>query len=1015
MNISFLHLSDIHSDGKESLVNIKLSRISDALREFSSIDEMILICSGDLANTGQQCEYEKFNIFLETLNTKVKKETGVKKVHMLVIPGNHDLKFNGDDRVCADILKYQENNMLDSKFSNELEMMENFKNYAQSQGCFILELIHDTKIFNFNGFSIQVNLLNTAPFSTKKNDNKELHYLPEESINSLIKQDNIDLAITIMHHSPEWFEWKSKKLLETTIRDHTEILFMGHDHDVETINITSQPDDTTILCKGGLYSGNINRKSTFSISTLNTETCNFRQKIFEWNKQHCIFSSDLPEVNKTIIPKTKKIKVKDTFISELLADKQNLAEYSTDYFVFPSIKQRNESTIAEKSKIVSEDDFFRLLNTIPLISVIGKNNAGKTTVLKYLYLKSIKKGYFPLFMGVENYRRNRNVNKIIKDLFEEQYSENSVDFTRYKQLKKSERIIIIDDFDYIEQSSIREALIKNLNTEMGCVIISSKESFNFDLTDAAKKILENETQIVELLISDFFKAKRAELIKKICETDKRLCLSDVEDISKIIDFHVLKKHELFNLSPEFIIQCVKYFMGLDKRERRNEAVFNVIFETNIRNSVIENADIIDVQNFLISLEEIAFYMHFHKTERVTTDEIESIINDYNKKYTLKINAKNFVDVVKNAKILNGCVNSFEYQFCSRNHLAYFVANKINKLINKKGPDVIELSYIIDNICFGINDTILLFLSYLRNNTNFALTLCEKAESLLFNLEEIDFDLSNIQFIKGENKSKVSLPTKLEKSEYKQYVGEMEKERREQDELEVRYKGLYDYDENDIDKLQYKLARALKYTEIIAKSLNSQFSILEADEKIRIVDCLYRFPNKILYAVLKRAEDKYDQIILELKEHFDSLDLERKPNEDELKRVVNDLSIALCLSLYDNLAFCSANSATMSVLDSYNFTNSNYSIMNLLMQENGTSTNEFVNKAYKLAQESDNEFLHHLIKMVVRKHVITHDEINYKQLDKLATPIDINGKSRSLFDKKQLLLITGSISAEYEQE
>ena len=55
--------------------------------------------------------------------------------------------------------------------------------------------------------------------------------------------------------------------------------------------------------------------------------------------------------------------------------------------------------------------------------------------------------------------------------------------------------------------------------------------------------------------------------------------------------------------------------------------------------------------------------------------------------------------------------SFLIEIIYRNYLSYFIAKKINKLIERNGPDIEELHYILNNICFGINDTILLFLSY----------------------------------------------------------------------------------------------------------------------------------------------------------------------------------------------------------------------------------------------------------------------------------------------------------------
>lgn len=1007
MRLLFIHLSDVHSDSSTNLDNLKLKKLPDTIRQFPNVNGVVLICSGDLANKGEKSEYRNFSIFFDKLKNEIMRETMLDNIYSFIVPGNHDLMFTGNDRGSADILNFSPDT-LEDKFADELEMLENFFDFAKTQDCFIESKEYDTKVIKFEDFSLQVNLLNTAPFSTLKNDNKELHYLPDEAIYSLKKHENVNIAITIMHHSPEWFRWDRKNLLNTMINENTDILFDGHDHYLDTMTSTNILDKTTIMLKGGEYSADTSHETTFSISLFDTTTCLFQQKIFKWDKLNLMFVKKDAEVNKLINPKSRNLHINRGFIEELMRDKQDLTNSFADYFVFPSITQKNESTIADKSKIISEDDFLNLIGNIPVISIKGKNNAGKTSIMKYIFNKSHGLGYYPLFMGPDNIKKH-NMEKVIKDLFEEQYSEIPIDYEKYNQLKKTEKIMIIDDFDRISQPKHREALIEYLTQIMGTVIISSKEDFNVDLIETVKKVIDNETQIVELQISDFFKIKRIELINKICSTNDKLKAGDSEDIARIIDFHVLRKDELFSLSPEFIIQCVKYFMNTDKRDRKSETIFNVIFETNIKNSIIKNSDRRDVQEFLICLEEIAFYMHFNKTESVTMVHIATLIEDYNKKFTLKINTANFIDAVQKAKILINGHNTPEFQFCSRNHLAYFVASKINKLINKKGHEVDELKYIIDNICFGINDTILLFLSYLRSNTSFPLTLCDVAENLLADFEELDFDKDNIRFIKGLKTSIINLPNRKEKDDINRRAEENEIRNRKHKSIELKYEGLYNYDEKDNEKLEYKLTRAIKYIEIAAKSLNSQFSILEAQEKIRIVDCLYRLPNMILYAILKPAEDTYEELIEKLMEYVNSLELKAKIEEHDIKKIVNDSTIAMCLSVYDNLAFHCANNVTIPVLDNYDLSNSNYSIMNLLIQENGATTDTFIDKAYKMAKESNDEFLHHLIRLAVRKHVITHDELDFRKLDKLSTPILIQGKRKVLFDKKNLLMISGKMT------
>ena len=44
-----------------------------------------------------------------------------------------------------------------------------------------------------------------------------------------------------------------------------------------------------------------------------------------------------------------------------------------------------------------------------------------------------------------------------------------------------------------------------------------------------------------------------------------------------------------------------------------------------------------------------------------------------------------------------------------------------------------------------------------------------------------------------------------------------------------FRGIFDYDENDVKKTKYRILRALKYAELVARALVDQYGALEADE------------------------------------------------------------------------------------------------------------------------------------------------------------------------------------------
>jgi hypothetical protein len=194
----------------------------------------------------------------------------------MVLPKNRDSNF---------VLEWFDKNKEDEFYEIENVCMENFFEYANSKEHFKTNKAVDSKVINIGTVKLQVNLINTVPFSTLKKDGKELHYLPDKHLFSLVKKEEIDLAISVMHHSTEWFHYKAKDSLEKMLRNNSDIVFHGHEHSVRTVQ-----SEGFVLSKGGEFSGAMTHKSTFSILTYDSETRNCTETEFVWNEEQTMFN-----------------------------------------------------------------------------------------------------------------------------------------------------------------------------------------------------------------------------------------------------------------------------------------------------------------------------------------------------------------------------------------------------------------------------------------------------------------------------------------------------------------------------------------------------------------------------------------------------------------------------------------------------------------------------------------------------------------------------------------------------
>lgn len=234
MKILFLHLSDAHLQQNTYLGEINPEAIVKALSQMGEFDECVLVFSGDIANSGSENEYKvagkMFGKLLKGINDKY--FGGRKRIHTLIVPGNHDNLVKNKNRNHDDIKGYYLDKKTDQHYYEDLNELSNFYNFANRNTCYIRNKNIEVRCITFGSFKIKVNLINSAPFSIMGSDNgdKGLHYIPKHELDALDIDRQENYTISIMHHGSEWFSDSSKKTLYNKLCESTDLLFVGHEH-----------------------------------------------------------------------------------------------------------------------------------------------------------------------------------------------------------------------------------------------------------------------------------------------------------------------------------------------------------------------------------------------------------------------------------------------------------------------------------------------------------------------------------------------------------------------------------------------------------------------------------------------------------------------------------------------------------------------------------------------------------------------------------------------------------------
>lgn len=979
MKIFFVQLSDMHCHAKDHQFTTRIDKAVAAIKTLGKTNHVVLIFTGDLTDTAEINEFRAGKHLLGTLLAKLNKELDCGFINTIIVPGNHDMILPENSRCASDIIEWNK----DEHLSDELDKLKNFFDYSRSKNCFNADKICCIKNITLDNTLIQFCLLNSAPFSTREPEDKQLHYLPVYVSEKLARNKDADLKITVMHHHYEWCDWQTKELVKKSI-DQDDIVFFGHDHKAESITMANGDGSIYNIIMGGQFNISPSKDSSFNVVIFDSEKSMLERYEFNWN--HNLFT---PTYRGQIKKKNMGLTPTQTYLNRLLADRLKIGTLFTDYYVFPKLVLEGEGFSTENNwDCVTINDIFNAVKSHKVIRLTGNSDSGKSSLLRFLYKKSIDLGYIPLFIEKRDYRDSK-IDKMLQVLFDEQYE---TIFDAYEQTEASRKIVFIDDIDLIHNSNARGKLITSI-LESGKLLIYTTKEKNLDLEESVKEKLQGKT-ISTINIAPFYKETRDELVTQVC-TLRNKNVDETATIITALDYMVQCQTCFFSFTPGNLLQYIKYFLQSGVNDHKGVETISMVFETNIRNSILACVKDSVANVYLMALEYLADEIYFKiKREYIEISKFESVVDDYNNKRKAKINAKAFLKSCIDAHILKENEDVFSICFYDNNTFAYFVAKSINREFEKNQMNTSKLTFVMNHICFGINDTIILFLSFIRSNTNITLRISEEASEIMQEYPEWCFAEQNIPFL-HQSDMQDKLPSSEEKKDNKKQVENIEKNRHEL----IKFRGIFDYDEEDANKERYKVLRALKYSQLIGRALIDQYGALDADEIEHIVHELYSVPQKIIFAILKPYQDHSNEIVHNIFE-FAKINMpEEKISEDYVRKILGEAGTVLALNIMNDIAYNASNENTIVALRDEPLNNSNFKIMQLMMEENVGNSPEFVSKAILLRKQLENDpYAIMLIAQIARKHIIYTENLDYRQIDKL-----LSGKVISPESKKTLLI------------
>ena len=981
MRISFLHLSDFHLNDSKGVHPAKIQAIVDSLGVYTPIEGIVIVLSGDIAATGQANQYKIAATFLKRLIPEIRRKYSIseKNTKILIVPGNHDIDWGRSTRLDSSKIRSFDEKERALHLQQELKSMKNYFSFSDRNGCFFPYWMHipfgqlvTRKILHFdNGYRIEANLLNTAPFSCDSDDG--LHYLPEDAIHSLTTESNADFSLVVMHHSPDWFEFSQKKELENTLSKRCSLAFYGHEHFPGTQNVLYDNGNRIVKQAGGAWwQSSVPTLSDYYAALFDTESRKYFLSKFSWNADRSAFVATMKQEH-ILMQKSlcgTGLTYQEKYIATVMADSKNtIAQSVSDYFVFPTLRLNASKEYSRGKAIDKMEDFIAFIKENRYVAVMGGSNSGKTTLLKMTF-KELQTQYVVLYCGTDDIT-GRSQENILKELVTDTYGADS--YSLFQAIPSDKKVIIIDDLHRISPKHLNKFL-RGIEDIFGTIVVASEETSQFDIVQMVKDNIKASKEFKKASISRLYAEKRLALIQKIVliktDNDELKAAGIARTLEQCLNSYKLA----FRTDIDFVVQFVDYYCAhLGELDKSDATVFSKIFEASIERSIAphlvgrkENSN-----DIIVALSEIAHYIHFNKEYPINAEHIHEVIAAYCEYYDNRyLTAERFIEIGVNSGLLSRTSNGYEYRFASKNHLAYFVAKALNRRFHDTG-DTTDLESIVRQSCFSINGDILLFMTYISDNVNIPRLLLEQAVSYVSGWTEFDLSDIGIKYLQSMPAKSLVSPKEDEKEEeiHNQAIEEEERD------TIIETLDIYDYDETKIDELNNQLIRAFLQLKIIARNFSAFISILPGPVKKDYVSAMYQLPNKIFSQWAESIDNSLDYLVEEVIAWQEEPDFEgKKLSREDILRFFQEVSLNMLLNLYYVASSHGANDNTVDYLAQQNYISPslNYRIERLMFWEKVDDYQAVIKEAEELCSLQGDGMAKNMTLAILR-HMLVHSD------------------------------------------
>lgn len=854
MKIAILHLTDLHisADNAEWIID-RAHQVANAVKlACSDSDKIYIVVSGDIANKGVAEEYEKAVTFFSRLKSGLSGNYGGQipvEQRILCVPGNHDVWLQEENMLRSVAIK----NVAETYPKLDKSIFDNIVATQASYAEFVKK-INENEEFKpsllstyddlVGDFHIHFNLYNTAWMCGLK-DQQGTIFMPMEGAVKMPK--DTDLAISVMHHYYNWLsvEKQNKTNFMRRVGGTSNILLYGHEHEVITTSKTENLSTGLISEYEGaaFYSKDKETgavQSQFQVLVIDTNQSTCHQTVYIYRPKDAIYGQSFAQaLSISSEHKTGAFRSNNEYIQNL--DEMPTPIYNhekeklklSEIFIYPDLESMNDriNKTDIDGKYLSAE---RLLGDADhsLFILEGGNQCGKTSLCHMYYMSLANAHKYPLMLGGKEIN-NQNLRRILRNAYERQYLSEFADYDKYEQYDKTDKILLLDNFDKCKLArDVKEKILKELLLQFGKVIITVRED-KF-IVDSLNYFSKEATVLYH--IKSFGYEKRAKLIEKFYERYDNQSISQQEMLDKTNE--ALRTVQQF-LGKEYIPSYPIYILSLLLSSTKMmgqsyaQTAYGHCYDAIITCALLTQVKDDDVSQFRNFLKHFAYYKFIQKMESVSEEDFRSFYEGYRDRFIITSYEK-CKEVLINTGLLV-CEDECYYRFGYKYVYYFTVAEYISGIINQE-----EGKRIVKSLCDEIESeevaNILIFLTYHIDDVSF---IDETIFTLMASIEDVepitlqkdDSFYASIEMLCDEMKKetvdvfKRSDPKKAREELMRQQdTVERERENREEEQRQN-------------ERLK-KMDKAMRAIEVVGQIIKNRRNSLEKSKLLEMVVELY---------------------------------------------------------------------------------------------------------------------------------------------------------------------------------